>query len=91
MIDLLYFNGFFDEASLRGLNDFEQVRNTIIVAKCEGLPFRGNPVDMVNDAIAHILKRAPSGVRLFPIIMESDSGSDSHGEYTTKVIFQAVV
>jgi len=90
IMNIFYYNGSFDGASLRGLNDFEQVRNAIIVAKCEGLPFRGRPKDMANDVIAHILNRTSSEVGLFPVIMESHSGSDSHGEYTTKVIFQAV-
>jgi hypothetical protein len=54
-MNIKYINGSFDEASLRGLNDFEQVRNATIVAKCEGLPYRGKPEDMANDVIAHIL------------------------------------
>ena len=91
MLNLLYFNGFFDEASLKSLNDFEQVRNAIIVAKCEGVPFRGKPVDMANNAIAHILKRTSSELGAFPVVLQSNSGTDGEGDYTNEVVFQVVV
>ena len=90
-MNIKYINGFFDEASLRGLNDFEQVRNAIIVAKCEGLPFRGRPKDMANDVIARILKRTSSEVGAFPVVLQSNSGPNTGGDYTNEVVFQVVV
>ena len=86
-----YVNGFINEASLRGLNDFEQVRNAIIVAECEGYPFRGDAEEMARDVIAHILKASSSDVGLIPVIVDRNSSTDSMGNhYTTKVVFQAV-
>ena len=35
-MEITYINGFISEACLRGLKDFEQVRDAIIVVKCEG-------------------------------------------------------
>ena len=87
---LFYKNGFFDEASLRGLNDFEQVRNACIVAKCEGLPFRGTPENMANDALARILRRTSSEVGAFPVVLQSNGGTDAEGDFTNEVIFQVV-
>lgn len=58
--------------------------------KCEGVPFRGSPMDMARDAIVHILKVLCSETGLFPVIIESFGGMDSKGNYTTKVVFQAV-
>lgn len=55
-MEITYINGFISEACLKGLKDFEQVRDAIILAKCEGLPFRGRPKDMARDVIAHVLK-----------------------------------
>ena len=90
MIKILYFNGSFDGASLRGLSDFEQVKDATIEARCEGFPFRGTPMDMAKDAIAHILKRVSSEIGLFPVVLESNSGTDKQGDYTTRVVFQVV-
>ena len=89
-MEITYINGFISEACLKGLKDFEQVRDAIILAKCEGLPFRGSPMDMARDAIIHILKVLCSETGLFPVIIESFGGMDSKGNYTTKVVFQAV-
>ena len=89
-MNIFYYNGSFDGASLRGLNDFEQVRNAIIVAKCEGLPFRGRPKDMANDVIARILKCNSSKVGAFPVVLQSNSGIDAVGDYTNEVVFQVV-
>ena len=50
-MEIKYINGFISEACFRGLKDFEQVRDAIIVAKCEGFPFRGRPKDMARDFI----------------------------------------
>lgn len=85
-----YFNCFLDEASVEGLKDFEQVRNAMIVAECVGYPFRGSPEEMAKDIIGHILKRVSSEVGLFPVVLQSNSGTDCKGEYTTGVIFQIV-
>ena len=89
-MEITFINGFISEACLKGLKDFEQVRDAIILAKCEGLPFRGRPKDMARDVIAHVLKVLRSETGLFPVIIESFGGTDSKGEYTTKVVFQAV-
>lgn len=89
-MEIKYINGFINEACFRGMKDFEQVRDTIIVAKCEGFPFRGRPKDMARDVIAHVLKVSCSETGLFPVIIESFGGTDSKGDYTTKVVFQAV-
>ena len=89
-MEIKYINGFISEACFRGLKDFEQVRDAIIVAKCEGFPFRGRPKDMARDVIAHVLKVLCSETGLFPVIIESFGGTDSKGDYTTKVVFQAV-
>ncbi len=86
----IYKNGFFDEANLVGLNNFEQVRNATIVAKCEGLPYRGKPGDMANDVIARILKCNSSKVGAFPVVLQSNSGIDAVGDYTNEVVFQVV-
>ena len=89
-MEIKYINGFISESCLRGLKDFEQVRDAIIVAKCEGFPFRGRPMDMARDVIAHVLKVLCSETGLFPVIIGSFGGTDSNGDYTTKVVFQAV-
>jgi hypothetical protein len=47
-------------------------------------------MDMARDAIVHILKVLCSETGLFPVIIESFGGMDSKGNYTTKVVFQAV-
>ncbi len=85
-----YINGFFDEANLVGLNDFEQVRNATIVAKCEGLPYRGKPENMACDIIARILMRSSYEVGAFPVVIQSNSGIDAEGDYTKEVVFQVV-
>ena len=87
---LFYKNGFFDEASLRDLKNFEQVRNATIVAKSEGLPYRGKPEDMAYDVIAHILKRTSSEVGAFPVVFQSNSCADADVNYTKEVVFQVV-
>ena len=56
----------------------------IFEAKSEGMTYRGKPVDMANETLSHICNK------FFPVIIESWSGCDSRGYYTTKVIFQAV-
>ncbi len=89
-MEITYINGFISEACLRGLNDFEQVRDAIIVAKCEGFPFRGKAMDMAQNAISHILNKLPSTRGLFPVIYESYGGCNSSGNYTTEVVFQAI-
>ena len=45
---------------------------------------------MARDVIAHILKVLGSDTGFFPVIIESFGGTDSKGDYTTKVVFQAV-
>ena len=86
----IYKNGLFNEANLRGLNDFEQVRNACIVAKCEGLPFRGTPENMANEVLARILKKTSSEERAFPVVLQSNGGTDAKGNYTNEVVFQVV-
>lgn len=83
-------NCFLDEASLECLKIFEPRRNAMIMAQCMGYPFRGNPKEMAADIISHILKRVSSEVGLFPVVLQSNSGTDCKGEYTTEVVFQVV-
>ena len=45
---------------------------------------------MARDVIAHVLNVLCSETGLFPVIIESFGGTDSKGDYTTKVVFQAV-
>ena len=89
-MDIIFRNGLISEASLTSLNDFEQVKDAIIVAECEGVPFRGKPVDLARNALICILNHISSETGLFPVIIESCSGTDTRGDYTTKVVFQAV-
>lgn len=89
-MEITYLNGFICEAGLNSLNDFEQVKNAVIVAKCKGFPFRGKAMDMAQNAISHILNKFPSTCGLFPVIYESYGGCNSSGDYTTEVVFQAI-
>ena len=84
MVKIYYLNGFYEGADVKCLSNLEQVGNTIFEAKSVGLPYRGDPADMANDTLNHI------NSSFFPIIIESWGGCDSRGNYTTKVIFQAV-
>ena len=84
-----YFNGFIDEACLSGLKDFGQVENAIVVAKCEGSPFRGNPMEMANDILKHLLGKFRVRCGVIPIVYECNSEIDDKGIYTTQVVFQA--
>ncbi|EFI72589.1 hypothetical protein PBR_1174 [Segatella baroniae B14] len=45
---------------------------------------------MARDVLVHVLKVVRSETGLFPVIIESFGGTDSKGDYTTKVVFQAV-
>lgn len=89
-MEITYINGFISETCMRDLKEFEQVKDAIIVAKCKGFPFRGRPRDMARDVIAHVLNVLCSEIGLFPVIIESFGGTDSKGDYTTKVVFQAI-
>jgi len=89
-MEITYINGFISEACLRGLKEFKQVKDAIIVAKCEGFPYRGRPKDMARDVLVHVLNVLCSEIGLYPVIIESFGGMDSKGNYTTKVVFQAV-
>ena len=73
------------------LIDFEQLRNETFVVQNEGLPFRGKPSDMASNTLSHILERISPESTLFPVIFESDDGIDNYGNYTNKVVFQAVI
>lgn len=84
MVTFCYSNGFYEGADVEGLSNLEQVDCTIFEAKSEGRPFRGKPMEMASDALSHI------DSKLYPVIIESWGGCDSRGDYTTKVIFQAV-
>lgn len=89
-MEITYLNGFISEAGLNRLNDFEQVKNAVIVAKCKGFPFRGMAMDMAQNAISHILNKLLSTCGLFPVVYESYGGSNSYGDYTTEVVFQTI-
>lgn len=79
-----YSDGFYCETVNKGSNDSELVRGAILKAECMGKPYRGTPLDFAKDALRHLSDT------FFPIIRESYGGCDSHGNYTTEVIFQAV-
>ena len=57
---------------------------SIIRVKNVGAYFRGKPIDMAGDALSHVKDG------FFPVIIESWSGTDSCGDYTTEVVFQAI-
>jgi hypothetical protein len=83
MITVNYVNGLCRGVDWEDLKNPKQVDNSIIMATSVGLPFRGKPHEMAQDAISHI------DWHLVPVIVESWSGCDSQGDYTMKVIFQA--
>ena len=70
--------------------DVEQVRDAIVVASNDGIPFRGKPRDMADDVLAHILNKSSAKMGFMPVIYESGGGIDKYGAYTTDVVFQAV-
>ena len=85
-----YVNGSFAGTNKEGSVDYEQLRNSIIAVRNEGLPFRGAPWELANDALGHLFKRwFPHEKALMPVICESYSGSDNNGIYTIEVVFQA--
>ena len=86
----LYQNGSFGRAIRVGSEKYELLENAIHLAKCEGFPFRGNPLDMANNAISQIRCGSFGDIGFFPVILESRGGCDNKGNYTTEVIFQIV-
>jgi hypothetical protein len=72
------------------LIDLELTENSIIEVKNVGTPFKGGPEEMVDEALAHIVKRLPFNKGILPVICQSSTGTDKYGIYTTGVIFQAV-
>ena len=84
MITVNYVNGFCKGVDLEGLRSPKQIGNSVIMANSIGFPFRGKPPEMAQDAISHV-----NGA-FVPIVIESWGGCDKRGEYTTKVVFQAV-
>lgn len=83
MITVNYVNGLCRGVDWENLRNPKLVDNSIVMANSVGLPFRGKPHEMAQDAISHI-----DGY-LVPVIVESWSGCDNQGNYTMKVIFQA--
>ena len=90
MVYVSYINGSFSGINKMELMDFEQLINEMFVVQNEGMPFRGEPSDMASDTLSHIIERKSPGSTLFPVIFESDDGIDNYGNYTNKVVFQAV-
>ncbi len=86
----LYQNGSWVRAIRKGSENYELLENTIHLAKCEGFPFRGNPLDMANNAISQFQCNSFGDIGDFPVILESRGGCDNNGNYTTEVIFQIV-
>lgn len=84
MITVNYVNGFCKGVDLEDFRSLKQVGNSIIMANSIGFPFRGKPHEMAQDAISHIYGD------FVPIVIESWDGCDKRGDYTTKVVFQAV-
>jgi hypothetical protein len=91
MLFVSFINGSFKGINNMELMDFEQLKNELFVVQNEGMPFRGKPSDMASDTLSHIIERISPESALFPVIFESDGGIDNYGNYTNKVIFQAVV
>ena len=83
MITVNYVNGFCKGVDLEDLKSPKQV-GSIIMAKSIGFPFRGKPHEMAQDAINHF------NGDLVPIVIKSWGGCDKRGDYTLKVVFQAV-
>lgn len=90
MISVYYNNGSYGGINKMHLTDFEQLKNEMFVVQNEGMPFRGKPSDMASDTLSHILEKTSPESTLFPVIFESDDGIDKYGNYTNKVVFQAV-
>ena len=86
-----YINGFYCGADNESPKEIGQVKNAVITAVNTGYPFRGNAEDMAKNVISHIINEKNSDVGLFPVIIESYCGTDRHGEYVTKVVFQVVI
>lgn len=62
----------------------EQLDGAIIVAENYGRPFRGTPDQMAED----VLHRLHSP--FCPVIIDSVSGTDEQGSFTSRVEFQVV-
>lgn len=90
MFKVLYFNGSFVRADMESSKDVEQVGNAIIMASNEGWPFRGKPEDLARDALGRVNEQLGFEIGLLPVILDSSSGTDSKGDYTVEVVFQAV-
>ena len=84
MVTVNYVNGFCKGVDLEDLRSLKKVGNSIIMANSIGSPFRGKPHELAQDAISHV------NGGLVPIVIESRGGCDKRGDYTTKVVFQAV-
>lgn len=90
MYRVYYFNGSFVRGDKENLKDAGQVGNAIIMASNKGEPFRGKPKEFAKNALGHINKQLGLEIGLFPVILSSNGGSDTSGDYTTEVVFQAV-
>ena len=88
-MDIKYINGFFHGTNIDG-SDIEQVRNVVIAVRNEGIPFKGTPMDMAIDIMAHISRWIPEAANLSPVILQSSGGVNRNGQYATEVVFQAV-
>ena len=90
MYKVYYFNGSFVIDDKENLKDAVQVGNTIIMASSQREPFRGKPKEFAKNALGHINKQLGLEIGLFPVFLSSNGGSDTSGDYTTEVVFQAV-
>lgn len=81
---IIYKNGSFKgPIDLSSINP-EKVVNSIITAESTGMPFKGSAKEMAEDVLSNL------HLRLIPVVYGSWSRSDKNGEFTYKVIFQAV-
>lgn len=85
-----YLNGSYIGATKTNVIDFKSVKDSIIEVRNVGTPFRGNPKDMADDVLAHIVNIPSQYMGFIPVIYQSSTGTDKYGIYTTDVIFQAV-
>lgn len=87
----MYRNGSFSRTNKKQSTDFVQQKSEMFVVQNEGIPFRGKPSDMANDALSHIITWTSHEIVGLPVIYEEESGIDNYGNFTDKVVFQAVI
>lgn len=79
-------NGRFFSADELTPDRLRQINGFVCEAANDGLPFRGTPTDMANDALRHL----DVYLELLPVIIDLKEGTDEMGRYTMSVTFEAV-